>query len=94
MSNVSTKKKMDFNLIAAQVLESTIMFMRSSNEGTKLLQLSKSSKWIHQLNIKNQSIDAALQTLCDGAYDFVNRAVKMVSHLVRQLKLRLKQRDT
>ncbi|CAO3672189.1 unnamed protein product [Umbelopsis ramanniana] len=81
ISNVSIKKQMDYNLIAAQVLESAIIFLRSSNEGDKLLQLSKTSKWMHQLNIKNQSIDTALQTLCDGAYDFVNKALKTVSHL-------------
>jgi DNA-binding NtrC family response regulator len=84
---------MDYNLIAAQVLESAITFLRNSDEGVKLLQLSKTSKWMHQLNIKNQSIDAALQTLCDGAYEFVNKALKTVSDLVRQLKSLLKERD-
>lgn len=83
---------MDYNLIAAQVLESAIMFLRNSNEGAKLLQLSKTSKWMHQLNIGNQSIDATLQTLCDSAYDFVNKALKTVSHLVRQFKSLLKER--
>ena len=92
ISNVSIKKQMDYNLIAAQVLESAIIFLRNSNEGAKLLQLSKTSKWMHQLKLNNQSIDAALQTLCDGAYDFVNKALKTVSHLVRQLKSLLEER--
>lgn len=83
---------MDYNLIAAQVLESALIFLRSTNEGVKLLQVSKTSRWMHQMNIENQTIDAALQTLCGGAYDFVNKALEMVSHLVRKLKSPMMER--
>jgi hypothetical protein len=87
VSNETVKKQMDFNLIVAQVLESTIVFMRNANDGLKLLQLSKNSRWMHQLNAKNQSIDSVLQVLCDGAYDHLDKAIKAVSHLVRKLEM-------
>lgn len=84
---VTPEKEMNFNLIASQVFESAILFMRDETAGSPLLQRSKRSVWLHKLNLQNQTDDAVLQGLCDRAYGYVEKAIDIVSHLVRTLNL-------
>lgn len=71
---------MEFNLIASEVLESAISFMR--HENALLFQKSKKSVWLQKLHIQNQNKDAVLQVICDTAYGYIKKAIDTVSHLV------------
>ncbi|GAB5585937.1 hypothetical protein Unana1_00837 [Umbelopsis nana] len=82
MMAAAPEKEMNFNLIASQVFESAILFMRDETAGSPLLQRSKRSVWLHKLNLQNQTDDAVLQGLCDRAYGYVEKAIDIVSHLI------------
>jgi glyceraldehyde-3-phosphate dehydrogenase/erythrose-4-phosphate dehydrogenase len=73
---------MEFNLIASEVLESAISFMRHENALSTLFQKSKKSVWLQKLHIQNQNKDAVLQVICDTAYGYIKKAIDTVSHLV------------
>lgn len=76
---------MTFNIVASSVFESAISFLKDESGEFTLNQRFKNAVWVQKLHVKGQPLEKVLQALGDKAFDHINKAISVVSHLVSLL---------